>query len=254
MPRARFPFLDHPPPIAFAHRGGGLEAEENTWPAFENAVALGYRHVETDVQASRDGVAVIFHDDTLDRMAGRPERIASLDWAELAEIRTHGGNGLVRLDELLSAWPGLFVNIEPKDDGAVAAIAETVTRHGALDRVCVGAFDPRRVARLRDVLGPDLCWSPAHAGVFRLWLAGWGIPAGRLPFPAVQVPPTWNAIPVVTARFVAAARDRGIDVHVWTIDEEAEMERLIDLGVDGIMTDRPSLLKQVLMRKGLWPE
>jgi glycerophosphoryl diester phosphodiesterase len=123
MPPARFSFLDHPRPIAFAHRGGGLEAEENTWPAFENAVALGYTHIETDVQASRDGVAVVFHDDKLERMAGHPAAVQALDWADLAPIRTRGGNRLVRLDELLSAWPGLYVNIEPKSDDAVAPIA-----------------------------------------------------------------------------------------------------------------------------------
>ncbi len=252
MPRGRFPFLDHPRPIAFAHRGGGAEAEENTWPAFENAVALGYSHIETDVQASRDGVAVIFHDDTLERMTGRRGTVATLEWSELAALRTRGGNRLVRLDELLSAWPALYVNIEPKDDGAVAALVEVATRCEALNRVGVGAFDPRRIARLRAALGPDLCWSPAHAGVFRLWLAGFGAPCGHLSFPVVQVPPSWSAIPVVTRRFVAAAHARSIDVHVWTVDEEAEMERLIDLGVDGIMTDRPTLLKQVLTRRGLW--
>jgi glycerophosphoryl diester phosphodiesterase len=254
MPPARFSFLDHPRPIAFAHRGGGLEAEENTWPAFENAVALGYSHIETDVQASRDGVAVVFHDDTLERMAGRAVTIGALDWAELAQVRTRGGNRLTRLDELLSAWPDLHVNIEPKGDDAVMPIAEAVRRCNALRRVCIGSFEPRRVARLCAELGPELCWSPAHAGVLRLWLAGFGLPVGRLPFPVVQVPPAYYSVPVVTKRFVAAAHARGIDVHVWTVDEEAEMERLIDLGVDGIMTDRPSLLKQVLQGRGLWTD
>ena len=101
-------------------------------------------------------------------------------------------------------------------------------------------------------LGPGLCWSPAHSGVLRLWLAGWGLPVAVPDFPCVQVPTHFKGIPVVTRRFVKAAHARGIQVHVWTVDDEAEMERLLDLGVDGVMTDRPTLLRQVLERRGAW--
>lgn len=248
----RFPFLDHPHPIAFAHRGGALENEENTWPAFEHAVALGYSHIETDVRPSRDGVAVVFHDETLERMAGRPEAVADLDWADLARVETLAGNRLPRLDDLLAAWPDRFINLEPKSDASVEPIAEAVRRCNALHRICVGSFDQRRVERLRALLGPGLCWSPAHLGVARLWFAGWGAPAGDLPFPVVQAPPTWGGIPVVTRRLAAAAHARGIDVHVWTVDAEKDIDRYIEIGVDGIMTDRPSLLKDILQRRGLW--
>ncbi|SPH16982.1 Glycerophosphodiester phosphodiesterase [Defluviimonas aquaemixtae] len=249
---SRSPFLDHPLPIAFAHRGGALEVEENTMPAFSHAVGLGYSHVETDVQATRDGVAVIFHDDTLERMAGRPDRIDALSWAELSRHRTRGGAEIPRLDAFLDAFPGLFVNLEAKSDAAVGPMAEAIRRADAVARICVGSFEPERTARLRRALGPKLAWSPAHAGVFRLWLAGWGVPLTRGAFPAVQVPTHFKSIPVVTRRFVRAARARGIQVHVWTVDDEVGMEALIDIGVDGLMTDRPTLLKQVLERRGLW--
>ncbi|MCX7645203.1 MAG: glycerophosphodiester phosphodiesterase [Rhodobacteraceae bacterium] len=246
------PFLDHPRPIAFAHRGGAREAEENTVPAFARAAALGFSHVETDVQATADGVAVIFHDDTLERMAGRPERIDRLTWAELARVRLKGGGEVPRLDAVLEAFPGLFLNLEAKSDAAVEPMARAIRAAGALARVCVGSFAPARTARLRALLGEGLAWSPAHAGVARLWLAGWGLPVPRPAFPAVQVPVGFRGIPVVTRRFVAAAHRRGVQVHVWTVDEEAEMARLIDLGVDGIMSDRPTLLRAVLARRGLW--
>ncbi len=245
-------FLDHPLPIAFAHRGGSLEAEENTMAAFAHAVGLGYSHVETDVQATRDGVAVIFHDDTLDRMVGRPERVDALTWPELARLRTRGGAAIPRLDEMLAAFPGLYVNLEVKSDAAVEPMAEAIRRTGSLDRVCVGSFSPQRTARLRALVGPQLCWSPAHAGVLRLWLAGWGLPVGALAFPAAQVPPRFRGIPLVTRRFVAAAHARGIQVHVWTVDEAAAMEAFVAMGVDGLMSDRPALLRQVLERRGLW--
>ena len=249
---SRYPFLDHPRPIAFAHRGGSLEAEENTMAAFAHAVRLGYTHIETDVQATRDGVAVIFHDDTLERMTGAPDRVADLTWEELSKRRTKGGEAIPLLDEVLEEWPQLYVNLEPKTAGAVQPIADAILRAGALHRVCVGAFQAEYVDRLRLVLGPGLCWSPAHSGVLRLWLAGWGLPVAVPDFPCVQVPTHFRGIPVVTRRFVKAAHARGIQVHVWTVDDEAEMERLLDLGVDGVMTDRPTLLRQVLERRGAW--
>ncbi len=242
------PFLDHPTPIAFAHRGGSLEVEENTMAAFAHAVGLGYSHIETDVQATRDGVAVIFHDDTLERMTGEAVAIADLTWADLSARRTRGGEPIPRLDELLAAWPGLNVNLEAKADAAVEPMAEAIRRADALPRVCVGSFEAGRTARLRALLGPDLCWSPAHAGVFGLWLRGWGLPGRRPDFPAVQVPVRHRGIPLVTRAFVRAAHRHGVQVHVWTVDDEAEMEVLLDLGVDGLMSDRPTLLKSVIER------
>lgn len=248
----RYPFLDHPRPIAFAHRGGALEAEENTMAAFGHAVRLGYTHVETDIQATKDGVAVVFHDDTLERMTGEPDRVADLTWEELSKRRTKGGEAIPLLDELLEEWPDLCVNLEPKSAASVEPIAHAIQRAGALHRICVGAFEEAYTQELRRLLGPDLCWSPAHSGVFRLWLSGWHLPVGVPDFPCVQVPTHFRGIPVVTRRFVRAAHARGVQVHVWTVDEEADMIRLLDMGVDALMTDRPALLRRVLERRGAW--
>jgi glycerophosphoryl diester phosphodiesterase len=249
---ARFEFLDHPRPLAFAHRGGALEGEENTMAAFCNAVRLGYRYLETDVQASRDGVAVIFHDDTLERVMGVPGRVADLTWADLSRLRTTGGETLPRLDELLATWPEVRVNLDPKSDAAVEPMADIIRRANALPRVCVGSFDVRRTLRLRKILGEELCWSPSHGGVARMWLAGWGLPLGAPEFPAIQIPPAFRGLPLATPRLVSAAHAQGGQVHVWTVDDETEMERLLDIGVDGLMTDRPTLLKRVLERRGKW--
>lgn len=246
----RYPFLDHPRPIAFAHRGGALEAEENTMAAFAHAVRLGYGHVETDIQATKDGVAVVFHDDTLERMTGEPDRVADLTWEELSKRRTKGGEAIPLLDELLEEWPDLCVNLEPKSATSVEPIAHAIRRAGAINRVCIGAFEEGYTQKLRELLGPDLCWSPAHSGVFRLWLSGWRLPVAVPEFPCVQVPTHFRGIPVVTKRFVRAAHARGVQVHVWTVDEEAEMVRLLDMGVDALMTDRPALLRKVLEERG----
>jgi len=242
------PFLDHPRPTGFAHRGGSLEAEENTLPAFAHAVALGFSHVELDVHATRDGVVVVHHDDTLDRMFGVARRVADLTWADLQTIKTPGGATVPRFDEVLAAFPALNINIETKSMDVVAPLARTITRADALNRVCIGSFDPARTAAARAALGPGLCWSPAHAGVARLWLTGWGLPVGAGDFPVVQVPRRFRGLEVVTPRFVRAAHARGILVQVWTVDDEAEMDHLLSIGVDGLMSDRPTLLRQVLAR------
>ncbi|MFC4351085.1 glycerophosphodiester phosphodiesterase [Fodinicurvata halophila] len=246
-----FTYLDTPCPIAFAHRGGALEAEENTLAAFKQAADLGYRYIETDVQATRDGVAVVFHDESLERLTNAQGFVSNYSWAELNHVRTKGGQAIPCLEEVLDAFPGQLFNIDPKSDLVVEPLAQAITVCNAVPRVCVASFDGGRVRRLRRLLGKDLCWAPGHKGVASLWLSAHGV---KLPtgFPTVQVPPRYKGIPLVTSRLVHTARKRGVQVHVWTIDEEDEMERLLDLGVDGIMTDRPSLLKEVLVRRNQW--
>ncbi|WP_323043048.1 glycerophosphodiester phosphodiesterase [Gemmobacter sp.] len=246
-----YPFLDGPVPTAFAHRGGSLEAEENTMPAFQHAVSLGYGHVELDVHLTADGAVVVHHDASLLRVFGVDLAVADLTLADLAGIRSPGGATVPLLADVLHAFPRLRVNVEAKADAVTGPLAQVIRRADALGRVCVGSFRPRRTAALRADLGRDLCWSPAHWGVARLWGAGWGLP---LPsgFPVVQVPLEWRGIRIVTPRFVQAAHRRGIRVQVWTVDDAATMDHLLDIGVDGLMTDRPSLLRQVLERRGQW--
>lgn len=220
-------------------------------PAFARAVAMGYSHVELDVHLSRDGKVVVHHDKTLQRVFHDPRAVAELTFAELQAIRSPGGASVPLLADLLHSFPALKINIEAKADAVIAPLAEVIRRADALGRIGIGSFAPARTAAARRLLGPKLCWSPAHGGVARLVAAGWGLPL-PLGFPVVQVPTHWKGIPVVTERMLRAAHRRGIQVQVWTVDDEAEMERLLDLAVDGLMTDRPSLLKQVLERRGQW--
>ena len=251
---AAWPFLDWPGPLPFAHRGGASEAPENTMPAFAHAVGLGYRYLETDVHATRDGVLVAFHDDKLDRVTDRRGRLADLDWAEVRRALVDGREPIPLLEDLLGAWPDVRVNIDPKHDAAVEPLAAVLQRTGAIDRVCIGAFSDRRLARIRALVGPGLCTSlgPRQVAVLSAVAAGGGGRGGRLVAPCAQVPARAGRVPVVTGRFVEAAHHRGLQVHVWTIDDPAEMERLLDLGVDGLMTDRPQVLKEVLERRGEW--
>ena len=256
MPLSEWPFLDSPGVLAFAHRGahgpdaGGVA--ENTMAAFEAAVGLGYRYVETDVHRTADGVLVAFHDERLDRVTDRTGAIAELPWSAVREARLAGGEGVPLFEDLLGSWPDLRVNVDPKSDAAVVPLAEAIERTGSLDRVCAGSFSGRRLTRLRRRLGPRLCTSLGPLGTVQLRVASLGVPVGPVAAACAQVPVRRGPVPVVDRRFVAAAHRRALQVHVWTIDERGEMERLLDLGVDGLMTDRPAVLKDVLVARGAW--
>ena len=251
---SRWPFLDHPGPLAFAHRGGALEHApfENTMLAFQAAVDLGYRYLETDVHATADGALLAFHDDRLDRVTDRVGRIAELSLREVAQARVGGREPIPLLEDLLGAFPDVRVNIDPKADRAVVPLAGAITRTGSEDRVCCGSFSDRRLARLRRLVGPRLCTSLGPAATARLRGASYGVPTGPLPAPCVQVPHRYRGRVLTDERFVATAHRLGLQVHVWTVDDDAEMDELLDRGVDGLMTDRPTLLRDVLTRRGTW--
>ena len=245
------PYLDWPVPIAFAHRGGASDNPENTLPAFQHAVDLGYTYLETDVHATSDGVLVAFHDNDLARTCDRPGLISELPWAEVSTARVDGREPIPLFHDLVESFPGARFNIDCKADQAVAPLVQTLKRFDCLDRVCLGSFSDRRLRRLRTALGSRVCTSfgPLQTAAFR-FLRGWAPWGGQV----AQLPVAMRGIRLVTAQTVAQAHRRGLQVHVWTIDDPAEMERLLDLGVDGIMTDRPAVLKDVLAGRGLWHE
>lgn len=213
---------------------------------------LGYRYLETDVHVTADGVLVAFHDDKLDRVTDHTGVIADLTWDEVRTARVDGTGEISTMADLLEAFPDARFNIDPKADGSVEPLAELIMRTGSINRVCVGAFSDRRIARLRKLLGPGLCTALGPRGVAQLELASKGLPAGRLQAQCAQVPVSVGRVKLVTAAFVAAAHRRSLQVHVWTIDEPDEMHQLLDLGVDGIMTDRPAILRDVLASRGQW--
>ncbi|MEU8073764.1 glycerophosphodiester phosphodiesterase family protein [Micromonospora sp. NPDC049151] len=250
----RHGYLDAPGPLAFAHRGGAADGDENTTAAFARAVALGYRYVETDVHATADGVSVVFHDPTLRRVTGEPGRIADLRWADLSSVRVGGAALVPRLDEVLDAWPQVRFNIDVKADGGVEPTVATVTRVGAGGRVLLASFSDARLARLRALAGPEVATSLGMRGVARVRLASLHGRPLRLPpsVVAAQVPVSFGRLPVVDRRFLAYCHRIGLQVHVWTIDEPAQMHHLLDLGVDGIMTDHVSVLRDVYRSRGHW--
>lgn len=254
-----YPYLDSPWPLAFAHRGGAADGDENTTAAFDRCVALGYRYLETDVRCTADGVPVVFHDAGLRRVAGTDRAISDLTWADLRSIRIGGAQTVPRLDDVLAGWPSVRFNIDAKSPAVLAPLADTIRATGTVDRVLVAAFSDSRLRWIRRELGPRLATSLGPKEVARLRLAslaGRGMLGLTPGVPAVQVPVRYGVgkagIPVVDRRFVRYAHRLGIQVHVWVIDEPDEMVRLLELGVDGLMTDRPEVLRQVLHSRGLW--
>lgn len=251
MPPSSWPYLDHPGILAFAHRGGAGDLPENTMAAFTRATALGYRYVETDAHLTADGVVVAFHDEMLDRVSDATGVIGALPWSEVARVRV-GGEHIPRMDELLETLPDVRVNIDPKHDAVVAPLADLLLAMGAVKRVGIGSFSDRRLREMRRRCGPALCTSLGPRGTARLKAAARGLPVGRFASPCAQVPVRARGMVITDERFVDAAHRRGMQVHVWTVDAPDEMERLLDLGVDGMMTDRLEVLKHVLTNRGLW--
>ncbi|MEZ0070994.1 glycerophosphodiester phosphodiesterase [Planotetraspora sp. GP83] len=255
----RYPFLDHPGPLAFAHRGGAAEGRENTLSAFSRAVDLGYTYLETDAHATADGVLLAFHDHTLDRVTDRAGRISQLPYREVRQARIGGTEEIPLIEDLLGTWPDVRFNIDVKETPAILPLARAIRRTGAYDRVCLTSFSDLRLAQARKAVGREVCSSLGPRGVAALRTAALGGGYGRLltglasaGVPCAQIPIGFRGLRVTSRSLVRTAHAIGMQVHVWTIDDPVTMGRLLDLGVDGIMTDNITGLRDVLDRRGQW--
>ncbi|WP_300344993.1 glycerophosphodiester phosphodiesterase [Nesterenkonia sp.] len=281
----------HHAPLAFAHRGADPE-RENTMAAFRHAVQLGYRYLEIDVRTSADGQLVIFHDETLDRVTDGSGPLSDKTWAELAELRVIGaaakqaarrttageltdsryaahsvkqegtqgpGEPLVRFAEALEAFPDIHFNVDLKDAASVEPFARIVEEFGAHHRVLAASFNDARRHRVRKLLGNSVATSGGWVSTALIVLLG---PLGfmrRLSgrvarIDCVQVPIQRGRIRVVTPQFIERCHRAGLQVHVWVVDEPAQMHQLLDLGVDGLMTDDAEALAQVMRERSVWPQ
>lgn len=259
-----YPYLSDPTPVALAHRGGAAYAPnvglENTMAAFRAAVEMGYRYLETDVHATRDGRVVAFHDTVLDRVTDVSGPIAALPWSVVREARVGGSAGVPLLAELLEEWPDVRVNIDVKSDGALQPTIREVQRLRAAERVCIGSFSERRLRAARRALGPGVATAAGQVGTALLRFS----PAllSRMlhtPAPVLQIPAHHRVggrtVTLVTPGLLRRAHDLGKHVHVWfhpwSREDAAEMHRLLDLGADGIVTDHIDVLRDVLAERGL---
>lgn len=255
-----YPFFDNESrPLAFAHRGGAFSPGnlgiENTMVAFQAAVEQGFRYVETDAHATSDGVVLAFHDSTLDRVTDLSGPVADLPYSRVRRARIAGREPIPLLAELLTSWPALKVNIDCKSRRAIEPLAAVIAEHRAWDRVCVASFSPWRLSRLRRRLGPRVATAYGTLGVTALRLSPGSVARRLAPAQAglaAQVPVAAGPVPLVTPTFVDRAHELHRQVHVWTVDDPLEMHRLLDLGVDGLMTDRTDVLRAVLTARGAW--
>lgn len=248
----RHAFLEHDGVLAFAHRGGTSEWPENTMPAFQHSIDLGFGYLETDVHLSADGVLFAFHDSNLKRGTGIDANIADLDSHELDALLVEGRARIPRLDDILLTWPRARINIDTKSDASVLPLIRVLRAHGAVDRVCVGSFSDRRIKKCRTELGPDLCTSMGRLEALRLVLASKGLADPSLLRASCAQLPVRHLIDVTTPALVDLAHEQNIQVHVWTIDAPDVMQHLLDDHVDGIMTDQPRILRDVLIDRGAW--
>ncbi len=240
-----YAYFDAPTPLPLAHRGGALlpanEGIENSLKAFQNAVDLGYLYLEKDLHCSSDGVVYAFHDDNLERLTGDPAPINSLPASAIDKARLGGREPIPTMRQLFETLPRARFNIDVNSDSAV-------------DRVCLASFSHERLRRIRDRM-PKAATSFSPKEVARLKLGpalaiqSFGVRQGGV---CAQVPHHRGPITVVTKRFVDSAHALGIQVHVWTIDDADEMNELLDLGVDGLVSDRIDVLKEVLTARGQW--
>jgi glycerophosphoryl diester phosphodiesterase len=242
---------------AIAHRGGGGPLE-NTLAAFSAAVALGYRHLETDLHVTRDGVLVVSHDATLARVAGDPRPVADLTLAELAEVRVGGSERVPTFEELVDAFPDARLTVDLKCDAAVAPMVRMLERRPELlDRLCLGAFSTSRVAAVRARFGERLMTTATPREILRLLTAVRlrrrppRIAAGCVAVPE-RYPESGRGLAVGDARLIEAAAELGAAVHVWTVNDPARMRALVAAGVSGIVTDELGALRDTLRMFDRW--
>ncbi|GII99042.1 glycerophosphoryl diester phosphodiesterase [Sediminihabitans luteus] len=248
--------------VALAHRGFSRDGLENSMAAFAAAVELGFTHVETDAHGTADGVAVALHDAALDRTTDATGLVADLPWAQVRTARIGGVEPVPLLEDVLGTWPHVRVNVDVKATSGIRPVADAIERTRAHERACVTSFSPARRRATLALLTRPVATSSGTSEVAAFLLAA-RAGAPHAPFgalarhalrrvDALQVPERHGRVRVVDARTVAAAHAAGRAVHVWTVNDPADMHRLLDLGVDGIVTDRADLLRDVLVARGRW--
>lgn len=251
-------YLGSAHPVAIAHRGFSLDGLENSLAAFTAALAQGYQYVETDINTTADGVTVVFHDASLDRTTDQAGLIAELPYATVRKALIGGREPIATLREFFAALPTARFNIDVKDAGSVATLAALIEELGLHDRVCVASFSDNRRRQVLARLSKPVASSPGRNLMAAYALLGPWLPARLMralmhDVDVLQIPRSFGTLNLISRRSVTRAHRLGLKIHVWTINDPAQMNELFDLGVDGIMTDRADLLADVMRARGYWP-
>ena len=241
-------------PLAIAHRGGAALAPENSLAAFALASALGLRYLETDIRVTADGQLVCFHDGTLDRVTSAAGPVRSKPLRDLRRLRINGIEPIPTFDEALDAFPQQCFTVDLKDQAAIEPLVKSLRRKGVAQRVCIaGAWDGWLAHVRREVPGISsaLGWRSLTA-LLTCAKTGLRPPKALATAPFAHVPVTLARVPIFVERLVAMSHDIGVRVVTWTVDEPVVMRRLLDVGVDAIITNRPDVLREVLISRGQW--
>jgi Glycerophosphoryl diester phosphodiesterase len=238
-------YLNVPGIAISAHRGGSIEAPENTIESFEYSIELGSSYIETDVQLSSNGIPYIFHDNDLNRLFGKNIIFNSLHSDEINELILFDRYKIPTLESTLLKFPNTFFQIDVKTDEVVLPTMEVIKKTNSTDKVCIASFSSKRLKQVHN-LYPEICLSMGPYEVMKLLLASFGLYRKKVPGNCLQIPIYKYGIKLVTKRFINYIHSIGLKIHVWTINDEDTMQKLIDLGVDGIITDRPKALKELL--------
>lgn len=250
---ARTSYFDAPYPRRFAHRGlsehkSGID--ENSLEAIQAAIDAGATHVESDTHATKDGTAVLFHDDDLQRVAGVGGKISEYRIAQLRSIKLRNGSLIPTLSEVLSSFPDLYLNLDIKSEGAISPTVKAIEDQRAHDRVLVSSFSHSRRMRALAELSKPVATSASMRTVAMAWashtfLFGLGFRQLTKDIDAFQIPPRQGLIRFATKGFIKRAKATDNEIHFWTINDPEEMASLIELGADGIVTDRVDLLAKL---------
>ena len=242
-------YCDHPGPLAIAHRGGAGLAAENTLEAFRRSYDLGFRYLETDVRLTFDRQLVAFHDARLSRVTGASGPVRARTLTELAGLPVLGRGTVPALPALLAMFPHACFTLDVKHPAVIAPLAELLNAGGLAERVCVAAARGRWLRELRARVGAHLCTALSWRELVHLASR----PRGRYGAAGfAHIPLRLGRVPVFRDDLVSRAHDAGLCAVVWTVNDPATMHRLLDHGVDGIITDRPDLLREVLVARGQW--
>ncbi|MBG6179110.1 glycerophosphodiester phosphodiesterase family protein [Arthrobacter sp. CAN_A1] len=246
--------------LALSHRGFSPDGLENSMAAFSAAVELGFGYLEIDIRTTSDGVVMVFHDELLDRVCDAVGPLADRTLEDLGSVLIQGVEPIPTLEQVLTRWPAMKLNIDIKDDASVEPFVELVERLGAHERVLVASFSDRRRLRVLKLLTRPVASSAGRVWSASLWLLS---PLGQTRRLArlarvhcLQVPVRHAGVVVVTERFVRRCRKAGLPLHVWTINDAESMDRLLSLGggVDGLVSDRADRLATAMQRSGQWPQ
>ena len=245
-------FLKNKTPIAIAHRGGSNLGIENTMEAFENAINIGFKTLETDIQVTNDNKLVVFHDLTLNRLTNTKGMVKDKTWNELKKIKILGKCNIPLLSDIFDKWPKIKINIDPKNDECIDCLINFIKEYNCFEKICIGSFSGKRLEKLRQKFGPKLCTSAGPFEVLRLKASSLINLSTSIDANCVQVPLKYYGIKIIDENFIKFCHSQNLMVHVWTINDILEIERLLDLGVDGIISDNIQGLKKIFKKKNYW--